>query len=164
MSILNAISDAKWQIEQNKTWISNADQKAGVLLAFLVALLTIFFNFIDDNYLFLLICHPLFLISNFLLFIFVVKATYFAIKTIKPDIKERKKSLFFFGSITKMSENELLKEYKALSDAERLENLVNQVSVTSDIATVKNNNSSKAVQCGIYSFFPWLLNILFLCF
>jgi len=140
---IDRVEDAYKTLERNIAWINHADNKASILLAVVAVLFgsTLFFNNIttfiidDTNYLYIRMVVALTAIAYGLVSLLSIIFLFLVVKSrINNDLK---KSLLFFGDIVNMTVEEFKAGFKTLTTDELLDKILEQVFVTSQIASTK---------------------------
>jgi len=164
---LQSLEDLKKSIDG---WVNNADLKATTVLLFNGAIITILSAKFPDikkvimqasctNYFstFILILSSLYLITFGI-------SLFYVFKTLKPDVRSRTSSLFFFGSIASMSSGDFVKKMTALKESEARKMLSEQIHTNSTITTNKFRTVNNSVVYLFLSIIFFVLMILSISF
>lgn len=183
----HSVKNLESLIDRFSSWISNVDQKAGILISLLGILLTILFTsrFVSvvkesivlpflsyfsnsQDYSFSL-SHTLFFLACLATLVFGIISIIFALRTLKAtitpdgynDIKETvSSSHIFFGSISKMSYEEYVSNN---NNYDYLQDLLTQVYINACICNLKFERYNKSLLYFRY-FFISLVVLLLLYF
>lgn len=135
------------QLNSNEMWIKNADAKLSIILTFIGVLIGVLsvrvfeLNQISDISFVLVL---LLIVSG----VFAILSVIFAIKGLTAKLKNPKKSLWYFGGVSKYTTAEnYIKAKTNESDEDFKLDLLNQIYITSNIATKK------------FKWFNWSLRI-----
>ncbi|KKQ46180.1 MAG: hypothetical protein US63_C0005G0022 [Candidatus Moranbacteria bacterium GW2011_GWC2_37_8] len=168
MIIANNMNQLKIQflheeLKRTCEWIKFADQKAAfialyysVLIGFLVSKKDIIVNDLKQLHL-----GQLFVLNSilFLLLVLLSLGIFYLFSCVFPQLKNHsnEKSLFYFGTVSKMKFLDFIKKIENLSEDETKEQIAEQIYTTSIIADQKMNNIQNSVRCLFASAFLILI-------
>ena len=158
MNLEEKISNAKWILERNLSWINAADAKIAAIttinLAMLTVLATIYFPSSSKS--------AWAVLMSAVAFLFVVLSLMFVWFVVMPRISGPDKSNIFFGKIAEVSPDEFCENFSKLTSDKFLVDLMDQIHINSKIANQKHKFVRKAYFSTMFSLLPWLSSIVML--
>lgn len=124
----------QWTLERQLQWVSNADAKAGALVAIYIAIVAAASTALQGMT-FTPLQLKLALISGFL----VLPGLLYAIAVFFPRVDGPLASVFFFKGIRSYSAPDYASSIAALTEAAAIDDLVQQIYRNAEIATAKHN-------------------------
>lgn len=158
MNLDERISNAKWVLERNLSWIISADAKIAVIttinLAMLTVLATIYFSGGSKS--------TWVILMSIAAFLTIVLSLVFVWFVVVPRISGPNKSNIFFGKIANVSSNEFCDNFLKLTSENFLADLIEQIHINSRIANQKHEFVRRAYFSTMLSLLPWLASVVML--
>jgi len=147
------------ELKRISEWIRFTDQKAALVAVYYSALI----SFLVVKKDIIVIClkqlslGELFILNSilFLLLIFITLGIFYLFSSIFPRLKNHfnKKSLFYFGTISRMEFLNFIEKMGSLSEDEMKKQIIEQIYILSVIADQKMNNIQNSIRCLFVSIF-----------
>lgn len=169
------IDDAYRNLENINSWINNSDTKASIILGLVGILLTINFSnngFVENVLEIVGKCIKEISFSDILYLCFVIASIVFfcyglynllkvLVPTLKTNIKLKKNSIIYFGSISNYSScQEFKSQVYDIKGKDLLDDLLNQIYINSNICNIKFKNFCNGIKYSIIGYVLFI--ILFL--
>jgi hypothetical protein len=158
MDLEDKISNAKWILERNLSWISAADTKITALitinLAMSTILATLYFSSNTKNIWMISMS-----LGAFLLILASLICIWFVVVS---RISCPYESNIFFGKIAQHSRDKFCENILKMTNNDLLNDLLRQIHINSKIATYKHKFVRRAYLATMFSLLPWLSSVVML--
>lgn len=158
MKLEERISNAKWILERNLSWIVSADAKIAAIttinLAMLTVLATMYFSVGSKS--------TWVIIMSIAAFLLIFSSLIFVWFVVVPRISGPEASNIFFGKIANVSTDEFCEKFLKLTSENFLADLMEQIHINSRIANKKHEFVRRAYFSTMLSLLPWLSSVVML--